>query len=94
MLWNTLLFSQSEVDLSRRSVRAWSPVRSVGSLLGMEADPNTDPDSVLDPDLERDVFRERDDIDPAEPVWEQADTVWVCVEAGAVSVDPSLLPNW
>lgn len=69
-------------------------MRSVGSLLGLEADPNTDPDSVLDPDMERAVFRERDDIEPAEAVWEQVDTIWICVESGAASIDPSILPNW
>ncbi|XP_054281317.1 tectonin beta-propeller repeat-containing protein-like [Macrosteles quadrilineatus] len=85
--------SQSEVDLSRRSVRAWSPVRSVGSVLGMEAMPSTDPSLVLDPECERDVFRERDG-DIGEPSWDQAATMWVCVEAGAVTVDPAVLPNW
>lgn len=88
-----LFLSQSEVDLSRRSVRAWSPVRSVGSVLGMEAMPSTDPSLVLDPECERGVFRERDG-DIGEPSWDQAATMWVCVEAGAVTVDPAVLPNW
>ncbi|XP_046681571.1 tectonin beta-propeller repeat-containing protein-like [Homalodisca vitripennis] len=85
---------QSEVDLSRRSVRAWSPVRSVGSVLGVEAVPTTDADRVLDPECEREAFRERDSPDPEEPSWSQATTVWLCVEAGAVTVDPQVLPNW
>lgn len=89
-----VLRSQSEVDLSRRSVRAWSPVRSVGSVLGMEAMASTDADLVLDPETEREVFRERETLDPEEPSWPQAASVWLCVEAGAVNVHPNFLPNW
>lgn len=86
--------SQSEVDLSKRSVRAWSPVRSVGSVLGMEAMPGTDADLVLDPETEREAFREREVLDPEEPSWPQPASVWLCVEAGAVTVNPNFLPNW
>ncbi|RZF34504.1 hypothetical protein LSTR_LSTR011746 [Laodelphax striatellus] len=75
-----------------RSLAAWSPVRSVGSLVGMEADPNTDPGSALDLEAERAVFREKDD--PSEGLWQQQDSLWCCVEAGAVTIDPSFPPNW
>lgn len=74
-------------------MRAYSPVRSVGSVLGMEAVPSTDPDLVLDPESERAVFRERDGHDP-EPSWSQAECVWLCVAAGATIIDPLQLPNW
>lgn len=68
-------------------------MRSVGSVLGMEAVPSTDPDLVLDPESERAVFRERDGHDP-EPSWCQAECVWLCVAAGATAIDPLQLPNW
>lgn len=86
---------ESEIE-NKRSCAAWSPIRSVGSLVGMEADPNTDPDSALDYEIEKSVFRERDDClqNPSEPVWEQADNLWSCVEAGAVFIDTDQLPNW
>ncbi|XP_039292319.1 tectonin beta-propeller repeat-containing protein [Nilaparvata lugens] len=76
-----------------RSLTAWSPVRSVGSLVGMEADPNTDPGSALDLDAERAVFRERDDPADGE-CYNAQPLLWSCVEAGAVTIDPSFPPNW
>lgn len=60
----------------------------------MEAVPSCDPSLVMDPEGERAVFRERETFDPPEPSWTQAESIWLCVEAGAVTVDPQVLPNW
>ncbi|KAL1140546.1 hypothetical protein AAG570_000476 [Ranatra chinensis] len=78
----------SEEVLTHRKVTAWSPVRSVGSLIGLEANPDTDPHA----DWDRTVFPEREII--CEPGWSQADTLWSSVEAGAIQFDPAQLPNW
>ncbi|XP_026682264.1 LOW QUALITY PROTEIN: tectonin beta-propeller repeat-containing protein 1-like [Diaphorina citri] len=72
-----------------KNSRLGCPVRSVGSLLGMEVNPDTD-DSGLDVDTERDAFQEKQN-DALACVFQ---VKWSCVEAGAVHVSPSNLPRW
>ncbi|XP_014245754.1 tectonin beta-propeller repeat-containing protein isoform X2 [Cimex lectularius] len=71
-----------------RKLTAWSPIRSVGSLLGLEANPEIDPHAEWDGV----VYPEREGT--CEPGWSQADTLWSCVEAGALSLNLENLPNW
>ncbi|XP_011297277.1 tectonin beta-propeller repeat-containing protein [Fopius arisanus] len=72
---------------------AWSPVHSVGSMVGVEAHPETD-GSIFDPDLtgESGVFGEDDST--AAMYWAECDVLWCKVEAGACFVDPSNPPKW
>ncbi|XP_049762873.1 tectonin beta-propeller repeat-containing protein [Schistocerca cancellata] len=70
----------------------WSPIRSVGSVVGMEAHPESD-GSVFDPDLSADSGVYGDD-DAGEMYWSECDVVWCMVAAGACTVDPQCLPNW
>uniref|UniRef100_A0A1B0GNN2 Tectonin beta-propeller repeat-containing protein n=1 Tax=Phlebotomus papatasi TaxID=29031 RepID=A0A1B0GNN2_PHLPP len=77
-----------------RNPRAWSPVRSVGSMVGTEAHPESD-SVVFDAETSRDsgVFGEEDDHGGSQ-YWAECDVIWTGCSAGAVSVDPQQLPNW
>ncbi|XP_076684994.1 tectonin beta-propeller repeat-containing peroxin 23 isoform X3 [Andrena cerasifolii] len=73
---------------------AWSPVHSVGSMVGVEAHPETD-GSIFDPDLTSDsgVYGEEDDSSGG-MYWAECDASWYKVEAGACFADPSNPPKW
>lgn len=77
-----------------KGVRAWSPVRSVGSIVGTEAHPESD-SVVFDADTSRDsgIFNEEDDHAGSQ-YWAECDIMWACCSAGAVTVDSNQLPNW
>lgn len=81
-------------DKSRRNPRAYSPLRSVGSVVGMEAHPESD-SAVFETDSNwgSSVFGEEDDQSNVQ-YWTDTDSIWSCVSAGAVVVEPSQLPNW
>lgn len=71
---------------------AWSPVHSVGSMVGVEAHPETD-GSVFDPDLtDSGVYGE--DESAGIIYWTECDVLWYKVEAGACFVDPTNPPKW
>ncbi|XP_043272116.1 tectonin beta-propeller repeat-containing protein isoform X2 [Venturia canescens] len=72
---------------------AWSPVHSVGSMVGVEAHPETD-GSVFDPDLTGDSGVYGEDESTAAVYWAECDVSWSKVEAGACFVDPSNPPKW
>ncbi|XP_014281223.1 tectonin beta-propeller repeat-containing protein [Halyomorpha halys] len=76
-------------DECNKKRTAWSPIRSVGSLLGLEANPDTDPHAEWDVT----VWPERE-LPCAEADWCQASTLWSQVEAGAVGIPLNHLPNW
>ncbi|XP_035793382.1 tectonin beta-propeller repeat-containing protein-like [Anopheles albimanus] len=77
-----------------KNSRAWSPVRSVGSVVGTEAHPETD-SSVFEGECSRDsgVFGECEDHGGSFN-WTDCEVVWVGCSAGAVMVDSNMLPNW
>uniref|UniRef100_A0A182YKR0 Uncharacterized protein n=1 Tax=Anopheles stephensi TaxID=30069 RepID=A0A182YKR0_ANOST len=77
-----------------KNSRAWSPVRSVGSVVGTEAHPETD-SSVFEGETSRDsgVFGECEDHGGSQN-WTDCEVQWVGCSAGAVTVDPAMLPNW
>lgn len=81
-----------EVTLKNR--RAWSPVRSVGSIVGTEAHPESD-SAVFDSDSARGsyVFGGEDDYTDSSN-WDLCNITWSCVTAGAVVIDSNQLPNW
>lgn len=71
---------------------AWSPVHSVGSMVGVEAHPETD-GSVFDPDLtDSGVYGE--DESAGIIYWTECEVLWHKVEAGACFVDPTNPPKW
>lgn len=76
-----------------KNPRAWSPVRSVGSVVGIEAHPETDSAVFEAEGSSRDsgVFGEDDFVGSQ---YIECDIIWTGVAAGAVTVDPNQLPNW
>ncbi|XP_073842358.1 tectonin beta-propeller repeat-containing peroxin 23 [Musca autumnalis] len=78
-----------------KNPRAWSPVRSVGSMVGTEAHPESD-STVFDADSTHhgsDAFLDDDDHAGSQ-FWTECEIMWSYITAGAVSVNPSNLPNW
>lgn len=71
-----------------KNPRGWSPIRSVGSVVGVEAHPESD-SAVFESES---GFSEDDFI--GSQYWAECDVAWCNVAAGAVSVDPNQLPNW
>ncbi|XP_047527964.1 tectonin beta-propeller repeat-containing protein [Vanessa atalanta] len=83
------------IDLSGKSYettlknpRAWSPVRSVGSVVGMEAQPDSD-SSVFD--LDSGMYF---DEEVSQTAWGTCDATWTFIEAGACSIDTVQAPHW
>lgn len=72
---------------------AWSPVHSVGSMVGIEAHPETD-GSIFDPDLTSESGVYGEDESAFLMYWAECDALWYKVEAGACFVDPSNPPKW
>ncbi|XP_017059867.1 tectonin beta-propeller repeat-containing protein [Drosophila ficusphila] len=79
-----------------RNPRAWSPVRSVGSVVGTEAHPESD-STVFESDSTHhgsDVFLGEDDDHTGSQFWTECGILWSCVAPGAVTVDVGNMPNW
>lgn len=75
-------------ETTLKNPRAWSPVRSVGSVVGMEAQPDSD-SSVFDVDSGM-YF----DEEVSQTAWGTCDTTWGFVEAGACCIDTVQVPHW
>jgi tectonin beta-propeller repeat-containing protein 1 len=77
-----------------KNPRAWSPIRSVGSVVAIEAHPESDSTVFEAEGTSRDsgVFGEDDFV--GSQYWQECDIAWSNVASGAVSVDPNQLPNW
>lgn len=77
-----------------KNQRSWSPIRSVGSVVGTEALPDSDI-AVFESDNSRDsgVYAEDDDHGGSQ-YWPECDVIWTGCSAGAVLVDTNSLPNW
>lgn len=76
-----------------KNPRAWSPVRSVGSVVGIEAHPESD-SAVFEAEgscRDSGVFGEDDFVGSQ---YIECDITWTSVAAGAVTIDPNQLPNW
>ncbi|KAL4710746.1 hypothetical protein ACJJTC_004391 [Scirpophaga incertulas] len=75
-------------ETTLKNPRAWSPVRSVGSVVGMEAQPDSD-SSVFDVDSGM-YF----DEEVSQTAWGMCETTWTFVDAGACFVDNMQIPHW
>ncbi|VVC87415.1 unnamed protein product [Leptidea sinapis] len=80
--------SGKSYETTLKNPRAWSPVRSVGSVVGMEAHPDSD-SSVFDLDSGM-CF----DEEVSQTAWGTCDIAWTFAEAGACTIDAVQPPNW
>lgn len=73
-----------------KNPKAWSPVRSVGSVVGTEVHPEAD-ESIWSAEGSREscIFAEDEELG-----WAESEAVWSWVEAGACTIDQGQLPNW
>lgn len=79
---------------SARHPRAWSPVRSVGSIVGTEAHPESD-STLFETDSNRgSCIFDDEDIHGVAQYWNESEPVFTCCTAGAVLFEPNHLPNW
>ncbi|EDW69940.1 tectonin beta-propeller repeat-containing protein [Drosophila virilis] len=78
-----------------KNPRAWSPVRSVGSVVGTEAHPESD-SAVFESESAHgsDAFLGEDDDHNGSQFWTECAVMWSCVTTGAVTVDANNIPNW
>lgn len=78
-----------------KNPHAWSPVRSVGSVVAIEAHQDQD-QAIFEPEgsgnRDSGVFGEDDFV--GSQYWTDCDISWSNVASGAVCIDPNQLPNW
>lgn len=86
--------SGKHYERSSKHPRAWSPVRSVGSMVGTEAHPESD-STVFETDSNRGscIFSEEDDQYGTQ-YWSESESIWTNCTAGAALVESNQLPNW
>lgn len=91
---NVSEISGKHYERSSKHPRAWSPVRSVGSMVGTEAHPESD-STVFETDSSHGscIFSEEDDQYGTQ-FWSESETTWTNCTAGAAWLEPSQLPNW
>lgn len=88
---DTSLQCDREEPSVKTNPTVWSPMQSVGGVLGTEAIPGTD----LATYASEDTLDGLDNMD-SDGIWGANDSsmLWTCVAAGAVSIDPIAPPNW
>lgn len=87
-------FGDKHFETPLKNPRAWSPVRSVGSVVGTEAHPETD-SAIFESDSSRSSCVFGDDDDHCGYMyWTQCEMSWANCCAAAVIVDPNHLPKW
>lgn len=85
--------SGKHYERSSKHPRAWSPVRSVGSMVGTEAHPESD-STVFETDSNRGSFISEEDDQYGTQYWSESETTWTNCTAGAVLVESNQLPHW
>ncbi|KAJ8966147.1 hypothetical protein NQ314_003710 [Rhamnusium bicolor] len=79
----------TKIEVQPKNPKAWSPVHSVGSIVGTEVHPETDESVWSESSRDSCIFAEDEELG-----WAEYEAPWSWVEAGACTVDPSQLPNW
>ncbi|CAH1130207.1 unnamed protein product [Ceutorhynchus assimilis] len=76
-------------EIQPKNPKAWSPVHSVGSIVGTEVHPETDESVWSESSRDSCIFAEDEEMG-----WAEYDAPWSWVEAGTCLLEPSQLPNW
>ena len=77
-----------EFETQLKNPRAWSPVRSVGSIVGTEVHPESD-ESLWSERQDSCIFAEDEELG-----WAEYEAPWSSVESGACTIDINQVPNW
>lgn len=79
----------------KKPSRAWSPIRTCGSIVGVEAHIDAD-SSVFESENSVGVYGEVGEREEEDDhlYWADSEALWSIVEAGACTVHPSQLPKW
>ncbi|XP_022901913.1 tectonin beta-propeller repeat-containing protein isoform X3 [Onthophagus taurus] len=78
----------NKFETQLKNPRAWSPVRSVGSIVGTEVHPESD-ESLFSDKADSCIFAEDEELG-----WAEYEAPWSFVAAGACTLDLNQLPNW
>ncbi|XP_076270197.1 tectonin beta-propeller repeat-containing peroxin 23 isoform X2 [Rhynchophorus ferrugineus] len=76
-------------EIQPKNPKAWSPVHSVGSIVGTEAHPETDESVWSESSRDSCIFAEDEEMG-----WAEYDAPWSWVEAGTCLLDNGYVPNW
>ncbi|XP_050309364.1 tectonin beta-propeller repeat-containing protein isoform X2 [Anthonomus grandis grandis] len=76
-------------EVQPKHSKAWSPVHSVGSIVGTEVHPETDESIWSESSRDSCIFAEDDEMG-----WAEYDAPWSWVEAGTCLIDSNQPPNW
>ncbi|XP_072376481.1 tectonin beta-propeller repeat-containing protein [Diabrotica undecimpunctata] len=79
----------TKYEIQPKNPKAWSPVHSVGSIVGMEVHPETDESVWSESSRDSCIFADDEELG-----WAEYEAPWSCVESGACTVDLPQLPNW
>ncbi|XP_018569624.2 tectonin beta-propeller repeat-containing protein isoform X2 [Anoplophora glabripennis] len=79
----------TKIEVQPKNPKAWSPVHSVGSIVGTECHPETDESVWSESSRDSCIFAEDEELG-----WAEYEAPWSWVEAGACTVDPNQSPNW
>ncbi|XP_074030994.1 tectonin beta-propeller repeat-containing peroxin 23 [Leptinotarsa decemlineata] len=79
----------TKYEIQPKNPKAWSPVHSVGSIVGMEVHPETDESVWSESSRDSCIFADDEELG-----WAEYEAPWSCVESGACTIDITQLPNW
>lgn len=80
----------TKFETQPKNPKAWSPVHSVGSIVGTEVHPEVDESVWSENSRDSCIFAEDEELG-----WAEYEAPWSWIAAGACTVEPlQLLPNW
>ncbi|XP_060517887.1 tectonin beta-propeller repeat-containing protein isoform X2 [Cylas formicarius] len=85
----SLPIGDCKFEIQPKNPKAWSPVHSVGSIVGTEVHPETDESVWSESSRDSCIFAEDEEMG-----WAEYDTPWSWVDAGACLIEPNQPPNW
>ncbi|KAK9870500.1 hypothetical protein WA026_008057 [Henosepilachna vigintioctopunctata] len=81
--------ASTKFETQPKNPKAWSPIHSVGSVVGMEVHPETDESIWSECSRDSCIFGDDEELG-----WAEYEAPWSWVEAGACIIEHSQIPNW